>query len=162
MAVLGSRVTDASRLGGGGLTMATLEELAQQPDPGAREDDGGGKQQQLMDPQKLYELWESQHWQSKDIDFSQDKKDWEGFSDDQKDHMIWVLGSNYIGEERVTSEFAGLLMAFTDHAEESFLATQQVDEARHMQFFDRFYHEVIGIEGDDARGRLDKARERMN
>jgi len=142
--------------------MATLEELAQQPDPGGREDDDQGSRQQLMTPQKLYELWESQHWQSKEIDFSQDKEDWSSLSDDQKHHFLWLLGSNYIGEERVTTQFAGLLTAYADHAEESFLATQQADEARHMQFFDRFYDEVIGMEGDNTAERVDKAREAMN
>jgi ribonucleoside-diphosphate reductase beta chain len=139
--------------------MATLEELAQ-GDPGAMEEERKG--QKLMSPQKLYELWESQHWQSKEIDFSKDKEDWSGLSDEDKQSLIWVLASNYIGEERVTSEFAGLLMAYADHAEESYLSTQQVDEARHMQFFDRFYDEVIGMEGDDTRARLDNARKEMN
>jgi ribonucleoside-diphosphate reductase beta chain len=141
--------------------MATLEELAQ-GDPGAMEDEGQRRQQKLMTPQKLYELWESQHWQSKEIDFSKDKEDWSSLSDEQKDNFIWLLGSNYIGEERVTTQFAGLLTAYADHSEEAFLATQQVDEARHMQFFDRFYDEVIGMEGEDTAARVDKAREAMN
>jgi len=141
--------------------MATLEELAQQPDPGAREDEEGA-QRQLMTPKKLYELWEGQQWQSKEIDFSQDKKDWSSLSEDQQQHMVWVLASNYIGEERVTSEFAGLLLAYSDLQEEAFLATQQADEARHMQFFDRFYNEVIGFEADDTEGRLARGREEMN
>jgi ribonucleoside-diphosphate reductase beta chain len=140
--------------------VATLEELAQQPDPGAREDGDGG--QQLMTPQQLYELWERQHWQSKEIDFSKDKEDWSSLSEDQQNHLVWALASNYIGEERVTSEFAGLLMAYSDLSEESFLATQQVDEARHMQFFDRFYDEVVGFEADDTAGRIERGREEMN
>jgi ribonucleoside-diphosphate reductase beta chain len=140
--------------------MASLEELAQQPDPGGR-DDGGGSQR-LMDPEKLYDLWENQHWRSQEIDFSQDKDDWSRFTEDQKDHLIWVLGSNYIGEERVSTQFAGLLTAYADHQEEAFLATQQVDESRHMVFFDRFYNEVIGMEGDDTAARIANAREVMN
>jgi ribonucleoside-diphosphate reductase beta chain len=142
--------------------MATLEELARQPDPGAREEEDGGGKQQLMDPEKLYKLWERQHWQSQEIDFSKDKEDWEGLSEDQQNELIWLLSSNYIGEERVTSEFAGLLVAFSDHQEESFLATQQVDEARHMQFFDRFYAEVVGFDAPDTAGRLKRGREEMN
>ena len=36
-----------------------------------------------------------------------------------------------------------------DEQEEAFLTTQQVDEARHMQFFDRWYREVPGY-GDTS------------
>jgi ribonucleoside-diphosphate reductase beta chain len=53
-------------------------------------------------------------------------------------------------------------MAYEDEGEESFLATQQVDEARHMQFFDRFYREVIEIEGDNWDQRLGRVREELN
>ena len=50
-----------------------------------------------------------------------------------------------IGEERVTTQFSGLVMAYEDESEESFLTTQQVDEARHAVFFKRFMHEVVGV-----------------
>ena len=53
-------------------------------------------------------------------------------------------------------------MAYEDESEEAFLTTQQVDEARHMQFFDRFYREVIGIEGDSWEQRLGRVREELN
>ena len=55
------------------------------------------------------------------------------------------LSAFFIGEERVTTQFSGLVMAYEDEQEEAFLTTQQVDEARHMQFFDRFYREVAGV-----------------
>ena len=37
----------------------------------------------------------------------------------------------------MTTQFSGLVMAYENEQEEAFLTTQQVDEARHMQFFDR-------------------------
>ena len=46
----------------------------------------------------------------------------------------------------MTTQFSGLVMSYDDEQEESFLTTQQVDEARHMQFFDRYYREVFGFE----------------
>jgi ribonucleoside-diphosphate reductase beta chain len=64
--------------------------------------------------------------------------------------------------ERVTTQFSGLVMAYDDEHEESFLTTQQVDEARHMQFFDRFYREVVELEQDDFEGRLNRVREELN
>jgi ribonucleoside-diphosphate reductase beta chain len=53
-------------------------------------------------------------------------------------------------------------MAYEDEQEEAFLTTQQVDEARHMQFFDRFYREVVGTEDAGIQARLAKVRENVN
>jgi ribonucleoside-diphosphate reductase beta chain len=142
--------------------MTTLEELAQQGDPGTMQEEGQAGQLKLMTPQQLYELWERQHWQSQEIDFTKDREDWARFSDEQKDTLVWLLSSFFIGEERVTTQFSGLVMAYEDEHEESFLATQQVDEARHMQFFDRVYREVVGLEQEEFDGRLQRVREELN
>ena len=99
-----------------------------------------------MTPRELYLLWERQHWQSQDIDFSKDKEDWQKLSAESSEQAIWGMAAFFIGEERVTTQFSGLVMAYEDEQEEAFLATQQVDEARHMQFFDRFHREVMGID----------------
>jgi ribonucleoside-diphosphate reductase beta chain len=141
--------------------MATIEQLAQ-GDPGALETEEQARKLKLMDPQRLYELWENQHWRSQDIDFTQDRLDWEALSGEQRDDVIWILSSFFIGEERVTTQFSGLVMAYEDQHEESFLTTQQVDEARHMQFFDRFYREVVALDQDDFEGRLQRVREELN
>ena len=53
-------------------------------------------------------------------------------------------------------------MAYEDEQEEAFLTTQQVDEARHMQFFDRFDREVVGVEDADIETRLARVRENVN
>jgi ribonucleoside-diphosphate reductase beta chain len=142
--------------------MATLEELAQQGDPGTLEKEEQARKVKLMGPQKLYELWERQHWQSQEIDFSKDKEDWKELSDEERDYLVWLLSSFFIGEERVTTQFSGLVMAYDDEHEEAFLTTQQVDEARHMQFFDRFYREVVGLEQEDFDARLERVREELN
>ena len=62
----------------------------------------------------------------------------------------------------MTTQFSGLVMAYEDESEEAFLTTQQVDEARHTQFFDRFYREVIGIDDPDWAKRLGRVREELN
>ncbi len=62
----------------------------------------------------------------------------------------------------MTTQFSGLVMAYEDESEEAFLTTQQVDEARHAQFFDRFYREVIGLEGASWDERLGRVREELN
>ena len=114
-----------------------------------------------MDPQQLYELWERQQWQSQTIDFTKDKADWAGLDEDDKANLSWNLSSFFVGEERVTTQFTGLVAAYEDQGEEAFLATQQVDEARHAQHFNRFYEQVLGIDGT-FEDRLDRAREDLN
>ena len=58
----------------------------------------------------------------------------------------------------MATQFSGLVMAYEDEQEEAFLTTQQVDEARHMQFFDRWYREVPGYDDTSITGRLELAR----
>jgi ribonucleoside-diphosphate reductase beta chain len=48
-----------------------------------------------------------------------------------------------VAEERITTKFSGLVGAYGSEEEATFLSTQQVDEARHMQFYARFQDEVI-------------------
>lgn len=140
----------------------TLLKLTQQGDPGTLESEEQARKIQLLGPQQLYELWERQNWVSHEIDFSRDREQWEGLSGEDRDWAVWSLASFFIGEERVTTQFSGLVMAYQDEQEEAFLTTQQVDEARHMQFFDRFYREVVGLEQPDIEGRLARVREDLN
>lgn len=140
----------------------TLERLALQGDPGTLKSEEQASRLELLDPQRLYELWERQHWLTQEIDFSGDIEHWRGFSDEEREWFTWGLSSFFIGEERVTTQFSGLVMAYEDQSEEAFLASQQVDEARHAQFFDRFYREVIEIEGDTWEQRLTRVREELN
>jgi ribonucleoside-diphosphate reductase beta chain len=140
----------------------TLAELATQGDPGTLENEEQAARIQLLEPQQLYELWERQHWASHDIDFSRDREDWANLTPEERDYFTWGLSAFFIGEERVATQFSGLVMAYEDESEESFLTTQQVDEIRHTQFFDRFYREVIEIEGDDWESRLARVREEVN
>ncbi|HLM08895.1 MAG TPA: ribonucleotide-diphosphate reductase subunit beta [Thermoleophilaceae bacterium] len=128
--------------------MATLLDLTSQGDVATITDDAYlNRTLQLMDPQQLYELWEGQQWQSQAIDLERDREQWAELSDEQRDEHLWGLSSFFVGEERVTTQFSGLVMAYEDEQEEAFLTTQQVDEARHMQFFDRWFREVVGTAG---------------
>jgi ribonucleoside-diphosphate reductase beta chain len=140
----------------------TLEQLATQGDPGTLTSEDQASRIQLLDPQQLYELWEKQHWLSHEIDFSRDKDHWANLTDEERDYFVWGLAAFFIGEERVTTQFSGLVMAYEDESEEAFLTTQQVDEARHSQFFDRFYREVIGIDDPSWEQRLGRVREELN
>ena len=139
--------------------MASLLALTQQGDVGTVADASKlSSSFKLMDPQQLYELWEKQNWISGEIEFARDVEDWASLSEQERHDITWTLSSFFIGEERVTTQFSGLVMSYEDQHEEAFLTTQQVDEARHAQHFNNFYCEVVGLDMsfDD---RLQKVRE---
>ena len=139
----------------------TLLDLTAQGDVGTITDESKLASVQLMNPQQLYELWEKQNWVSQTIDLTKDKEDWAGFTDEERSNMAWNLSSFFVGEERVTTQFTGLVAAYEDQSEEAFLTTQQVDEARHAQHFNRFYEQVVGYDGTFDK-RLERAREDLN
>src|SRR5919197_1775901 len=138
--------------------MASLLDLTTQGDVATISDESKLASIQLMTPRQLYELWERQNWVSHEIDLTQDRRDWEAMSDEQREEASWGLANFFVGEERVTTQFSGLVMAYEDQHEEAFLATQQVDEARHAQHFNRFYEEVVGLDMSFDE-RLERARE---
>jgi len=109
----------------------------------------------------LYARWEKGNWSAMGIDFTQDKCDWRDMDQGTRDRLAWNLSSFFVGEERVTTQFSGLVMAYESQGEEAFLATQQVDEARHAQHFNRFYEQVLRINGS-FEDRLLRARADLN
>ena len=141
--------------------MPSLLELTSQGDVGTISDESKLSSVKLMDPQQLYELWERQQWQSHAIDLSRDRRDWAAMEDDLRENLAWNLSSFFVGEERVTTQFSGLVMSYESQSEEAFLTTQQVDEARHAQHFNRFYEQVLEIDGS-FEDRLARARRDLN
>jgi ribonucleoside-diphosphate reductase beta chain len=95
----------------------------------------------LNDPQVLYRHWEESQWSPWDFDLSTDRDQWTAMED--RSLLSFVLGSLMVAEERITTKFSGLVGADGSEEEVTFLATQQVDEARHMQFYARFQDEVV-------------------
>jgi len=119
--------------------MATLLQLSRQGDVGTISDESKLSKVKLLTPQQLYELWERQPWSAHAIDLEADKHAWsEVVPQDVKDDLAYNLSAFFIGEERVATQFSGLVRAYADQGEEAFLTTQQVDEARHAQFFNRY------------------------
>jgi ribonucleoside-diphosphate reductase beta chain len=100
----------------------------------------------LKDPQRLYLDWEHAHWAAQDVDLTRDPADWAGLAEGERDLLYWVLSSLMVAEERISTQFCGLVLAQDDEEEGSYLTTQLVDEVRHMQFYARFQDEVIAPE----------------
>jgi ribonucleoside-diphosphate reductase beta chain len=137
--------------------MPSLLDLTVQGDVATISDESKLPQIKLMTPLELYRLWERQNWVSHQIDLERDRRDWESMSEREREQMLYGLSAFFVGEERVTSQFSGLVMAAEDKHEEAFLLTQQVDEARHAQHFNRLYEEVLAFDGE-FEDRLDRAR----
>jgi ribonucleoside-diphosphate reductase beta chain len=97
----------------------------------------------LHDPQTLYRHWEEEQWSPFAVDLEPDAARWRELGGDDRGLILWVLASLMVAEERITTKFSGLVGADAGEEETTFLATQQVDEARHMQFYARFQDEVV-------------------
>jgi ribonucleoside-diphosphate reductase beta chain len=97
----------------------------------------------LHDPQTLYRHWEDQQWSPFRIELGPDAEQWKAMDAGDRELVLWVLSSLMVAEERITTKFSGLVGAYGTEEEATFLATQQVDEARHMQFYARYQDEVV-------------------
>ncbi len=97
----------------------------------------------LNGPQALYRHWEDSQWSPFAVDLSRDVLEWQQIGEAERDLVLFILSSLMVAEERITTKFSGLVAAHSSEEEATFLATQQVDEARHMQFYARFQDEVI-------------------
>ena len=113
----------------------------------------------LHDPQTLYRHWEESQWNPFAIDLAADREQWQAM--DERTLVSFVLGSLMVAEERITTKFSGLVGAHGSEEEATFLATQQVDEARHMQFYARFQDEVVS-EPALISAHVERAREQLS
>jgi ribonucleoside-diphosphate reductase beta chain len=115
----------------------------------------------LHDPQTLYRHWEESQWSPFEVDLSADVEQWPEMSGEDRGLVYWALSSLMVAEERITTKFSGLVGAYGSEEEATFLATQQVDEARHMQFYARFQDEVMADPAAIAE-HVERAREQLS
>jgi ribonucleoside-diphosphate reductase beta chain len=115
----------------------------------------------IFDPQTLYRHWEDEQWSPFAIDLAADRRQWGELSGEDRGLIFWVLSSLMVAEERITTKFSGLLGAHGSEEEATFLSTQQVDEARHMQFYARYQDEVVADPAAIA-AHVERAREQIS
>ena len=115
----------------------------------------------LHDPQTLYRHWEDEQWSPFAIELEADAGQWRQMTGEDRSLVFWALSSLVVAEERITTKFSGLVGAYGSEEEATFLATQQVDEARHMQFYARYQDEVIADPGAIA-DHVSRARELLS
>jgi ribonucleoside-diphosphate reductase beta chain len=123
-------------------------------------DSGGGN---LLSYEKLYQLWERQHWSVHAIDFTQDRHDWwERIPEEERYQRMYGLSSFFIGEQKVADELGPMMRAAPTEQMRIFLCTQIADEARHVEFFNRFYDEVGVLEAGNLHERLAETSAHVN
>jgi len=94
----------------------------------------------------LYARWERGNWRATELDFTEDARQWrEDFTEFERQAAIWNYCLFFWGEDAVADNLSPYIDAAPLEEQKYFLATQQVDEARHAVFFKRFMHEVCGI-----------------
>ncbi len=93
-------------------------------------------------------------WDPRDIDFTQDRRDWLALSDEERDVILRLTSLFQGGEESVTRDLLPLLMVMADEGrleEEMYLTSFLWEEAKHVEAFRRFLDEVAEEGGDLAR-----------
>ncbi|RFU64795.1 R2-like ligand-binding oxidase [Peribacillus glennii] len=89
-------------------------------------------------------------WNPVDFDFTQDVKDWNNFSAEQREAILRLISLFQAGEEAVTRDLLPLMMVIAKEGrleEEMFLTTFLFEEAKHTEFF-RLLLNALGETGD--------------
>ncbi len=105
-------------------------------------------------PMRLFE--KAKHlgvWNPSDIDFTQDKVDWQGLNTLEQEVLLHLTSLFQAGEEAVTADILPLLLTISGEGrieEELYLTTFLFEEAKHTDFFRRFLDVVAGVDVDLA------------
>jgi ribonucleoside-diphosphate reductase beta chain len=103
----------------------------------------------------LYDRYLRQRWNVNELDFTEDRADWtERMTDDSRNSFLSIASGFHHGERQVAVELAPLLFGVPEDYK-VFLTSHLEDEARHTVFFDRFYRDVVGLEGEGIMEVLD-------
>jgi hypothetical protein len=107
----------------------------------------------------LYKRWERGNWRATEIDFTADRADWhDKFTDLERKAALWNYSMFFHGEDAVADDLSPFIDAAPREEQKYFLTTQQVDEARHAVFFNRFMHEVVERGDGTIAGALEATR----
>ena len=87
------------------------------------------------------------HWDPYEIDLEQDRENilenYERYEDIGAEIAIAPLAMFGAGEEAVTEDLAPLAQVLEDIEDQMFITTQLYEEAKHTDFFDRYWREVV-------------------
>ncbi len=100
-------------------------------------------------------LWEKAKrygiWNPSDIDFAQDRVDWQTLQPDEQDVLLRLTSLFQAGEESVTLDILPLLDVIAQEGrleEQLYLTSFLWEEAKHVEVFRRFFDNVAELSGD--------------
>ena len=103
-------------------------------------------------------LWEKAKrlgiWNPSDIDFTQDRADWQKLDTREKEYILQLCSLFLAGEESVTLDLLPLIMVVAQEGrteEELYLTSFLWEEAKHVDGFRRFFNEVAQEYSDLSR-----------
>jgi ribonucleoside-diphosphate reductase beta chain len=91
------------------------------------------------------------HWDPHDIDLAGDRGEVADLDDDALFGLKQTLARFGAGEQAVTEDLTPLAVVLDDVEDQLFVTTQVYEEAKHTDFFDRYWDEVINAE-EERRG----------
>ncbi|MDY7103919.1 MAG: R2-like ligand-binding oxidase [Actinomycetota bacterium] len=101
-------------------------------------------------PMRLWEKAKKGFWDPADLDFRQDRADWEAMDLETRISVFRLARGFMVGEEGVTLDILPLMMGLSDQGrleEVMYLSTFAMEEAKHVDFF-RLWFDETGV--DDA------------
>lgn len=97
-------------------------------------------------PLQLYHKAKTLMWDPRAIDLTQDARDWQQLSHEERDILLRLAAQFLQGEEAVTHDLTPLLLVLRRQGdlleEEMFLTTQLFEESKHVEWFARWFDEV--------------------
>jgi ribonucleoside-diphosphate reductase beta chain len=91
------------------------------------------------------------HWDPHDIDLTADREAMADLDDVDFEGLKRALALFGAGEDAVAEDLAPLAVVLEDFEDQLFVTTQLYEEAKHADFFDRYWREVIHP-AEDTRG----------
>lgn len=85
-------------------------------------------------------------WNPSDLDFQQDRQDWQRLNAEEKDFLLRLTAMFVAGEEAVTLDLLPLINVIAEEGrteEELYLSTFLFEEVKHVDFFSRVLSEVF-------------------
>jgi len=110
-------------------------------------------------PNRYYRNAVERHWDPGEIGLERDLQNLEALADEEGEEfghenweaMIAGIAKFGAGEDAVTEDLAPLAVTLEDIDDQLFLTTQLYEEAKHADFFDRYWREVVW-QFEDYRG----------
>ncbi len=90
-------------------------------------------------------------WDPRDLDMSSDRGHWVALASEERDVLTRLLAMFQAGEEAVTLDLLPLMRALALDGrleEEIYLTTFLFEEAKHVEFFQRIFSEVVQVDED--------------